>query len=203
MLGKISWSSPVTNRLLLEANVGLGPYFWWGSEQKNSCDSTLIQVQDDGGAIPGINYRAAFWSGTRDIRRSTKGRRRMSPGRTRRSSASAITRTTRRSPRTTTTIRSSKYNFNAPPPGYPLPPVERHGAYQLTMYADHASQQNQHQGIFAMYAQDRWTLGRLSLQGGLRFEYLRDWFNEQQMGPNVFVPTALVFPGTVRSVRRT
>ena len=61
------------------------------------------------------------------------------------------------------------------------------------MYADHASDQHQHQGIFAMYAQDRWTLGRLSLQGGLRFEHLSDSFEQQQMGPNLFVPTALVF----------
>ena len=36
--------------------------------------------------------------------------------------------------------------------------------------------------------------GRLSLQGGLRFEHLGDYFPEQQMGPNLFLPTALVFP---------
>ena len=62
ILGEIGWSSPLTNRLLLEASWGIGPYFWWGSKQKNSYDSTLIQVQEDGGSIPGINYRSAFWS---------------------------------------------------------------------------------------------------------------------------------------------
>ena len=50
LLGQVSWSSPLTNRVLLEANWGLGPYFWWGSRQKNSWDTTLIPVVDDGGA---------------------------------------------------------------------------------------------------------------------------------------------------------
>ena len=63
MLTQVSWASPVTSRLLLEANVQLGPYFWWGSRQKNAFDSTLIPVQENGGAFPGINYRGANWSG--------------------------------------------------------------------------------------------------------------------------------------------
>jgi len=50
MLTQVSWSSPVTNRLLLETNAQLGPYFWWGSRQKNAFDTTLIQVQENGGA---------------------------------------------------------------------------------------------------------------------------------------------------------
>ena len=62
-LTQLSWTSPVTSRLLLEANAQLGPYFWWGSRQKNAFDSTLIPVQENGGAFPGINYRAANWSG--------------------------------------------------------------------------------------------------------------------------------------------
>ena len=62
------------------------------------------------------------------------------------------------------------------------------------MYADQASSQQQHQGMIALYAQDRWTLGRLTLQGGLRFERLADHFDQQQMGPNIFLPTAVVFP---------
>ena len=65
---------------------------------------------------------------------------------------------------------------------------------QLTMYADQGSTQQQHQGMVAMYAQDRWTVGRLTLQGGLRFERLADHFDQQQMGPNRFLPTAIVFP---------
>jgi outer membrane receptor for ferrienterochelin and colicin len=43
---------------------------------------------------------------------------------------------------------------------------------QVTAWADQASQQEQVQNMFALYAQDRWTIRRLSLLGGLRFERL-------------------------------
>src|SRR5262249_44341038 len=59
---------------------------------------------------------------------------------------------------------------------------------------DANAHQEQKQTMFAFYAQDRWTFNRLSLQGGLRFEHLSDYFPEQRMGPNLFLPTAVVFP---------
>src|SRR5207247_7032891 len=65
---------------------------------------------------------------------------------------------------------------------------------QVTVCADQASQQEQKQNMFALYAQDRWKIGRLSLNGGLRFERLTDYFPRQQMEPNLFLPAAVVFP---------
>src|SRR5439155_1654669 len=47
---------------------------------------------------------------------------------------------------------------------------------QLTVYADQGSQQEQKQNMFALYAQHRWKIGRLSLNAGLRFERLTDYF---------------------------
>jgi hypothetical protein len=66
--------------------------------------------------------------------------------------------------------------------------------YQFTAYDDQASFQEQMQSLFAAYAQDRWTVGRLSLAGGLRFEHLSDHFGDQQIGPNYLLPVAAVFP---------
>ena len=182
MLTQLSWTSPYTNRLLLEANAQLGPYFWWGSRQKNSYDATTIQVQDTGGAVPGINYRSSNWSGHTGTTNIFQG------------SASYITG----SHSTKFGVRYH-HNMSTFPKNYyndtQLKYTFQDGVpTNVTAYADQASEQEQQQTMFAFYAQDRWTLNRLSVQAGLRFEHLSDYFPEQRMGPNRFLPTAVVFP---------
>ena len=179
---QISWTSPVTSKLLLEVNTQLGPYFWWGGTQKNPWDATTIPVNETAGVIPGLNYRSSDWSDHTGFTNIVQG------------SISYVTGS-----------HSAKFgarymaNDSTFPKNYYNNAQLHYGftngvPYQFTMYADQASSQQQHQGMMALYAQDRWTLGRLSLQGGLRFERLADSFAQQQMGPNRFLPTAVVFP---------
>src|SRR6478736_1339243 len=48
--------------------------------------------------------------------------------------------------------------------------------------------------MWALYGQERWTVQRLRPQGGLRFEQRGESIPEQSMGPNNFLPTAIIFP---------
>jgi hypothetical protein len=188
MLTQLSWTSPYTNRLLLEANAQLGPYFWWGSRQKNPYDRTMIPVQETAGPYPNINYRAPVglgggaWSDHVGLTNIFQG------------SVSYITgshsfKVGYRYHHNMSTFPANFYNdsllrytFTGGVPS------------QVTAYVEHASEQEQQQTMNAFYAQDRWTTGRLSVQGGLRFEHLSDYFPEQRMGPNRFLPTAVIFP---------
>jgi hypothetical protein len=46
----------------------------------------------------------------------------------------------------------------------------------------------------ALYAQEQWTAGRLTMQGAVRYEHAWSYFPEQQVGPVLFLPTPVVFP---------
>src|SRR4029453_474345 len=48
----------------------------------------------------------------------------------------------------------------------------------------------------AFYVQEQWTLGRVTLQGALRFDYARSYFPEQTVGAQRFLPTAITYPRT-------
>src|SRR5499427_7237014 len=182
MMNQIAWQSPVTTKLLLEANAQLGPYFWWGSRQKNPYDTTMIPVLENAGPIPNINYRAENWSGHKGYTNIVQG------------AASYVTGS-----------HSAKFGFRLHQ-NIADYPINFYNNSQLnyvfsggvpsavTVEGDANAKQEQHQFMYALYAQDRWTTGRLTLQGGLRFEHLGDSFPQQQMGPNLYIPTAIVFP---------
>src|SRR5687767_1870401 len=189
-LTQISWTSPVTNRLLFEANVQIGPNFWWGAQQKNPWDPTTIPVQDDlltittpNGPVTytGLNYRSANWSGHTGFTRVFQGAMSYVTGSHSAKFGARYHKNDSTFPKNFYNDAQLKYNFQG---GVP---------YQLTMYADQASDQHQDHQIFALYAQDRWTINRLSLQGGLRYEHLGDRFARQEIPANRFIPTAIVF----------
>jgi Carboxypeptidase regulatory-like domain len=46
----------------------------------------------------------------------------------------------------------------------------------------------------ALFAQEQWTLGRWTLQGAVRYDNAWSYAPNQQIGPNLFIPTPLVFP---------
>ena len=188
MLTQLSWTSPYTNRLLLEANVQLGPYFWWGSRQKNPFDQTMIPVQETAGRYPGINYRAPVGLGA-GAWSDHKGFTNVAQGAVSYITGSHSMKVGYRWHHNLSTFPANFYNDTG------LRYTFTDGVpNQVTAYAEGGSQQKQQQTMNAFYAQDRWTLNRLSVQGALRFEHLSDHFPEQRMGPNRFLPTAVVFP---------
>ncbi len=46
----------------------------------------------------------------------------------------------------------------------------------------------------AVFVQDQYTAGRMTLQGALRFDHSSSWYPEQVEGPSRFLPQAVVFP---------
>ena len=48
----------------------------------------------------------------------------------------------------------------------------------------------------AFYAQEQWTLGRMTVQGAMRYDRASSYFPEQTVGPVRFFPTAVTYPRT-------
>ena len=189
-LTQISWTSPVTNKLLLDANVQIGPNFWWGAQQKNDYDPTTIPVQDDqltiqtpGGPVTyaGLNYRSVGWTGHTGFTKVFQGAVSYVTGSHSAKFGARFHKNDSTFPKNYYNNTQLKYFFRGGSP------------YQFTMYADQGADQHQDHHIFALYAQDRWTINRLSLQGGLRFEALSDHFAPQAIPANRFVPTGVTF----------
>ena len=62
------------------------------------------------------------------------------------------------------------------------------------MFADHAADNEFINDFTPLFAQDQWTAGRLTLQGGVRFEHIGSFYPEARILKDVFVPDELVFP---------
>jgi hypothetical protein len=174
-----AWTSPATNRLLLEAGFGTH-ILSWGGEAPDAFLRT-IGVQEQAGAIPGLTYR-----GIGNVDR--RGNRTYNW----RSSLSYVSGT-----------HNAKFGYRGSFYDYTSHQFALNGGLtyrfnngvpnQLTQRVEDVTW-TAHMQSHGVYAQDQWTLQRLTLQGGVRYDYWRSAFPASQLGPTPFVPVPIAFP---------
>ena len=184
-----TWTSPVTNRLLLDAGFG-GTYYGWGNfERDPNPTRDLIRVTEqcaggcpNNGGRPNLVYRSQDWGDNRTGSYTWKGSVAYVTGT--HSVKVGYQGTLMTDDRTwSTNSQHLWYRFNNGIPN------------QLTQLISPWIN-NARAGWHAVFAQEQWTLRRLTLQGALRFDVARSWFPEQNIGPTRFLPVAYHFPET-------
>ncbi len=181
------WTSTTTNKLLLEA--GIGTYLSnWNTRESPFNDRRFIAVTEqcpastgcaDNGGIAGLVYRgenswSADWIGAH----------------TWNAAASYITG-----------ANTMKFGYqgayhtdNRAPGGNDLSFRVQNGApNQLTEYINYFRTYSRVR-YNALYAQDQWTRGRLTLQGAVRFDHSWSYYPEQSIGGVTFLPAVTTFP---------
>jgi hypothetical protein len=186
---QVTWSSPVTNRLLLDAGFG-GTYYGWGNFERNpnpTHDLIKVTEQCAGGCAvngnrPGIVYRSQDYGDNRTGSYTWKGTVSYVTGR--HSFKVGYQGTLMTDDRTWSTNSTDLwYRFNNGIPN------------QLTQTISPWIN-NARAGWDAVFAQEQYTMGRLTLQGALRFDVARSWFPEQNIGPDIFLSVPFEFPET-------
>jgi len=184
---QVTWSSPVTNRLLFDAGFG-GTYYGWGNFERNPNPThDLIKVTEQcaagcaaNGNRPGIVYRSQDYGDNRTGSYTWRGSVAYVTGR--HSFKVGYQGTLMTDDRTWTTNTTDLwYRVNNGVPN------------QLTQTISPWIN-NARAGWDAVFAQEQFTMGRLTLQGALRFDVASSWFPEQNIGPDRFLPVAYSFP---------
>jgi Carboxypeptidase regulatory-like domain len=194
---QVSWSSPFTTRLLLDAGFG-GIYYGWGGFERDpnpthdlaavveQCAGPITATNKTGcdanGGVPGLVYRSQAWG---DNRAGSYPWRASASYVTGRQSIKIGYQGNYMSDIRTWSVNSQNldFRFNNGVPN------------QLTEYI--SPWQNNAKGAWhAVFVQDQYTAGRMTLQGALRFDHTSSWYPEQVEGPSKFLPQAVVIPET-------
>jgi hypothetical protein len=175
------WTSPATSRLLLEAGIGTTYYQWGGRELDPNPTRNLVQVLNlTQTIVPGLVtpmvYRSQSW-----LNNKTSGTSWMA-------SASYVTGS-----------HSMKFGYQG---NYWRDDREIHvndqglrytlllgNPISITEYAN-SYVVNARAMQTSLYAQDQWTINRLTLQGALRWDHPWSWFPAQTEPKSRFFPGA-------------
>jgi hypothetical protein len=180
------WTSPMTNRLLLEAGFGTTYYEWGGKEVDPNPTRDLVQALNltqtiAPGVVSAMRYRSQFWLNNR------------TRGSTWSASASYVTGSHSakvgyqgnywRDDREQHVNSQSLGYIGISLPGVPFFPISIQ-EYINPFIANARGMQS------SFYGQDTWTVQRLTLQGAIRWDHPWSWFPEQTQPPSRFFPGA-------------
>jgi len=184
-----TWSSPVSARLLLEAGFGTYLSQWGGTEQPGGPLTSLVRMTEQctvtcasNGNIPNLTYRSGLfrhsfqgvlsWRGAASY---VTGRQSLKVG------YQAEHQIADGFSYTNTQFLDFRVNNGVP--------------NQLTQNIN-AFEQKSRVRFDAFYAQEQWTLGRVTVLGALRFDYARSYFPEQTVPAQRFLPASITYHRT-------
>ena len=184
-----TWSAPLSNRLLVEAGFGATHFGFANFERTGNPTRDLIRVVEQcasgcaaNGNVPGLAYRSQdfsdayngnyLWTGSVSY---VTGSHSLKVGYQHALMTQDIV--------WMTNTQNLTYRFNNGVPN------------QLTQSISPWMNRSR-TGWDALYAQERWTRGRLTLQAAVRFDRARSWFPAQQEGPSRFLPVPIIIPET-------
>jgi hypothetical protein len=188
-----SWSSPTTSHLLLEGGFGTNLINGYGTRPNISNYNKMIPVVEVcaggcplNGGIPNLSYRSigAPFGGAYVADSDVLSWRASATHVIGRNSAKfgyygQFIRN--HFPNTVANDYWLTYTFNN---GAPLSFTETAGPALV----------NTHVQTHALYAQDQWTLGNVTLTGGVRYDRSASFFPQQSIGPNPFIVKATIVP---------
>ncbi len=182
----MTYSGTVTNKLLLEAGLGAYRARWGPMESPGNPTVNLARVTEttgvNNGNIPGLQYRSMNWANDWD-----------SPT-TWRAAMSYVSG-----------AHTAKFGYIG---GYLIENITNFGnslnlAYTFVggvpstvTQSLRVFTQKDRVGYTALYAQDQWTRGRITMQGALRFDRAYSFSPPQTLGPSNFLPAQLAFDRT-------
>jgi hypothetical protein len=209
---QVKYTAPVTSKLLLEAGFGTYISQWGYTERPGNPTKNLVRVQEqaaqifdrNGNRVPAgcdgcltvggnLKYRSSNWptgyifahtwnasasyvTGAHNLKLGYQG---------------AFHRDDDNLFPTISNDHLMQFTFNTPCTGgvCPASPIATGFTIQSGVFTRKVRTE-----YYAFYAQEQWTKARLTLQGAVRFDHAWSHFPEQQIGPSVTIPTAIVLP---------
>jgi hypothetical protein len=175
-----TWSSPVTNRLLLEAGVTTYPQRSRWDAQQGSAGPAVTDIGRGltyGNATLGRNYYDE-------------------PGQAFRASMSYVTGA-HAAKVGIQVLTHEKSQLELRDTNYAVT-VLNGTPVQVAYYPTPATDTAFLRPDLGVYAQDQWTLHRLTLNAGLRFDYLRYGYDDTTLQPTPNIPTTRLFPALIK-----
>lgn len=176
-----SWSSPITSRLLVQA--GVGDYFVNPWNNPNQPEASNHQITEQAGTYAGLTYSTQGWS--RRVSRVTHYR----------SSVAYVTGA--HSFKVGAEARISGTTTTSGTPGNITYTLLNGKPTSAAFFAQPITQSMHIRPNLGVYAQDQWTLQRLTLNPGLRFDWYRTSYPDEHLDARQFVPVPVDVKGAV------
>ena len=172
-----SYTAPLTSQLLVEAGFGaVNPSY---GNPRDGFDRSIVRTVEQAGPIPNLAYRSMFWDQVRSF--TPRYRAALSYVTGPQNLKVGFETYNNVSTRNYQRGDGLQYRFSGGVPN------------QLTMLLNDFTEKARVRNI-GIFAQNRWTIRRITLEGGVRYENAKSSSPEQVIGPSRLVPTAIVFP---------